>query len=607
MVDTGTHQVLRDGRELNVPKLSFQLLLVLAEAAPDMLSTDALAERVWSGRPVSNETITQRVKLLRDALGDDATNPSYIGVVRGEGYRLLVEVRAEPQSILGSAPTPRQPQPGRTLLVGAMAIVIVAATWLTLHGEPSAGADRPAIAVLPFLNLSEDPDRGYFADGLTEEVITELSRNRALRVAGRTSSFAFKNRTPAFSEVGDALDVDHVLEGSVRWDGERARITAQLISVADGYHLWSETFEHRLDDVFSLQQDIARAVANALSVEFGTADAASAPTEVSGRAYAEFLRGQALFWNHTPETTERAIVAYQRAVALEPDFDRAWIGLGYAYGGRSRDPAQTSAALDDMASAARRALEISPDAWEALALQAWVEMSHHEFLEAERSMERAMSRRRGSDLLLDSINCPIACYFQQLGRVSDALAEAHRMQDIDPLSPSADVSTWLYLLGRRDDAIAAFKAAQQLLPRPYERRAFLTWLAMESADPAPMEERLAGTPLAGKWGKPDEMLPALAHFADPSIELPRGSRASGAMYATLHGDDALALTLLRQEFLTPGFGAYFLLWHPVLKRVRRSDGFAELVNGLGMVNAWRSTGHWGDFCRPGPDDTVSCT
>lgn len=606
IVDCGTRQVLREDLELAIPKLSFQLLIALVERAPDLLSTDALAERVWAGRAVSNETITQRVKLLRDALGDDAANPTYVGVVRGEGYRLLVDVREETQSENGPIAAPRARTPARMLL-GAGVVAIVVAAWLGLRGDHTESAARPAIAVLPFLNLSEDAENGYFTDGLTEEVIAELSRNPGLRVAGRTSSFAFKDRTPAFSEVGEALSVDHVLEGSVRWENDTARITAQLISAGDGYHLWSETYVHRLDGVFSVQQEIARAVADALSVQLGAEITDASRPEVNGRAYAEFLRGQALFWNHTPETTERAIAAYHRAVALDPEFERAWIGLGYAYGGRSRDPMQTATALASMAEAAQRALTIDPESWEALALRAWVEMSNHEFLQSERTMAQSLARRQSSVQLLDSINCPVACYFQQLGRVTDALAEARRVQEIDPLSPSADVTSWLYLLGRREEAIAEFEVVQQMLPRPYERRTFLRWLALESDDPAQMEMHLVDTPLAGKWGRAEELLPVLARFTEPGVELPRGMRAMFAMYATIHGDDELALILLRQEFLRPGFGAYFLLWHPALKQVRSSGNFVDLITEIGLVDAWRETDRWGDYCRPGPAGVVVCS
>ncbi len=608
-VDAGMHRVAIDRREIKLPKLSFQLLMALVHAAPDMLTTDRIIEIVWSGRVVSNETVTQRVKLLRQAIGDDATSPKYIGVVRGEGYRLLVGVRPlprEPTSDLAGAPSRRGVMVGLGM---GLLLVVALAWWWVMSGGAGVFSSRdpaPRLAVLPFLNLSTDADNDPFVDGLTEEIISELSRSPELRVAGRTSSFAFKNRNPSFAELGDALNVDEVLEGSVRWDANSLRITVQLISAADGFHLWSETYVRELDDVFSVQRDIARDVSNALQVELGVSSASKTGT-TNGRAYAHFLRGQALFWNHTREMNERAIGEYLEALKLDSGFVRAWIGLGYAYGARSREVGRTAAALDEMERAAQRASELAPDFWEVAALIAWVQMSRHSFLDAERSMAVAIEMRARDGPITEHINCPVACYFQQIGRVSDALAEALVMQRSDPLSPSAsDAWTWLYLLGRRDEAIDAFRQAEAVGATPFSKRQFQQWFAMENPDPAAMNEELIGTPLTGKWGDPEQLLPLLEPAANPQIPLRRGVRATFAMFAAIHGDDALALRLLRADFLPPGFGAYYLMWHPALRRVRASDGFAQFVTELGLVEAWRKTGNWGDFCSQTPEGRVSC-
>jgi TolB-like protein/DNA-binding winged helix-turn-helix (wHTH) protein len=609
IVDVGTRQVLRNGAVLALPKLSFEFLMALIHAAPDVVTTEQLAERVWVGRVVGNETITQRVRLLRKSLGDDANEPRYVGLVRGEGYRLLVDVVAAPPGQGASAGRGKPVYARRgAWLIAAAAVSAIAVGWFLLAwiGKEAAPAGSPRIAVLPFVNLSDDPMQEYFADGLTEELINELSHIPNLRVAGRTSSFAFKDRNPAFHEAGEALGVDHILEGSVRWGGGETRVTAQLIAVADGFHLWSETYAFALEDTFAIQEEIARAVVAALSLELGMSDPPRLRPTHSGPAYAHFLRAQALFWNHTPETTERAIDEYLRAVEQDPRFVRAWVGLGFAYGGRSRDPTRTVAALHDMATVAQRALELAPEYWEAHALNAWVQMSYHDFRQAEASMARAIALRGRTPNVQEGSGCPVACYFQQIGRVSDALAEARRIQEIDPIAISADQSSWLYLLGRRDDAIGEYRRVKDMVVRPFHTGQIELWLAMEDPDPSGMNERIARTPLAGKWGKPEEMLVVLDELDRADRILPRGSRAMLAMYATIHGDDALALRLLRQEFMRPGFGAYFLMWHPALRRVRASEGFGEFVTELGLVDAWRETGEWGDFCRARADDAVNC-
>lgn len=611
IVDTATHQVYRSGIALNVPRLSFQFLMALARAAPAVVTTEQLADQVWADRVIGNETITQRVKLLRKALADDAAEPRYVGLVRGEGYRLLVDVVLldSSGSAIGSPPRRRLGWSKAAALLALATVVAGGAFWLArrdLDAPRAPAPGSPRLAVLPFLNLSNEPDQEYFVDGLTEEVINELSHLPGLRVAGRTSSFAFKGRTPAFAEVGATLGVDHVLEGSVRREGQALRVTTQLINVPDGFHLWSATYALELDDPFTVQEQIAGSVAEALRIELGAPPPDGLRHPESTRAYTHFLRGQAMFWNQTPESVEHAIDEYRKALALEPGILSAWISLGYAYGGRSRDPNLTESALRDMASAAQHAVSLAPDAWQAHALHAWVRMSRHEFLAAEASMDRALALRERYPNAQDGVDCPVACYYQQIGRVSEAIAEARRVQQYDPLSVSASPAPLLYLLGRREEAMAAYEEFQELTSQPFERFLFDFWLSLERNDPEEMNRRLEGTAVEGLWGQREPMLAALqsVHRANPV--LPRGYRASFAAYASIHGDDALAVDLLRDEYLPEGFGAYFLLWQPALRSVRQTRGFVDFLNELGLVDMWRQTGRWGDYCQDAGDGTVTC-
>jgi TolB-like protein/DNA-binding winged helix-turn-helix (wHTH) protein len=257
-VDAATRQIMREGREIELPGLSFDLLLVLARHAPRVLSAEELMELVWPGRVVNLETVAKRVELVRAALGDDSAEPRYVAVVRGHGYRLVAPVRAAAERRVAAQPVAAPPAPSvaapptapatsapsgwqrRTLWASAalagVAAVSVFAWLLAERGEPSGAlappAEGPSLAVAPFRSLSDDAADAYFADGITEELRRALATVPRLRVASRTSSAPLRDGAPSLAAIARTLNVDHVLEGSVRRADNRIRVTAQLSEVA---------------------------------------------------------------------------------------------------------------------------------------------------------------------------------------------------------------------------------------------------------------------------------------------------------------------------------------------------------------------------------------
>src|ERR1700683_1237468 len=209
-IDTGRQLVSRADDPIPLPKLSYDLLLVLVRAAPNLVSLDELMRLVWPGIIVSPETVSQRVKLLRDALDDDPRVPRYIGGLRGRGYQIVAAVKE----------------------IGDNA----AAT-------SSAVDSAKSVAVLPFIDMSEMKDQGYFADGITEDIITELSKVSALTVVSRNSAFSYKGKVVDIPKVARDLQVSHILEGSVRKARGRVRITAQLVEGSSNGHVWAERYD----------------------------------------------------------------------------------------------------------------------------------------------------------------------------------------------------------------------------------------------------------------------------------------------------------------------------------------------------------------------------
>jgi TolB-like protein/DNA-binding SARP family transcriptional activator/Tfp pilus assembly protein PilF len=343
--------------------------------------------------------------------------------------------------------------------------------WLLPRIQPRRGAavearppGRKAVAVLPFANLSRDPRDDYFSDGLTEELIGALSRVRALRVAARTSAFAFKGANRDIREIGRALNVGTVLEGSVRKEGDRVRVTAQLIDVADGFRLWSATYEREMSNVFALQNDIALRIASALEAELTPADRErlTRQTTVNPEAYALYLKGR-YFWNQrTGEGFTRAIEYFGRAIEADPSYAKAYAGLASVYGPGSvlgYIPPRESRAR--MREAALKALELDDGLAEAhSALGAYLHVHAWDSDAAEREHRRAIE--------LDPSHPTARFYYGNLlaatGRLDEALAQKRKAVELDPLAPMSSVSLAATLLqaGQPDAALEHLRNAIEL-------------------------------------------------------------------------------------------------------------------------------------------------
>ncbi len=352
----------------------------------------------------------------------------------------------------------------------------------------------PSIAVLPFANLSRDEDNEYFSDGLTEELMNVLGRIRGLRVAARTSSFHFKSKHPTIAEVGAALNVGAVLEGSVRKAGNRVRISVQLVKVADGYPLWSDTMERTLDDIFAVQDDVARAVVAALPGEL----LFSQPGLATGRgtrnrdAYDAYLEGR-FYWNKRSEADARkAIEFFERALALDETFAEAWAGLADAYVTLpfySLTP--TDAAYVEARNAASKALALRPDYGPVIATLAYADMIDLRWPQAEEQYRRAI------ELAPEDANAHkwYADLLMMTGRSSAASRELRTALELDPLS--ANIWTiqgeWYWLEGRLDEAMANYRKALELmptLPLALELATRLCWQRDQIADYFALRERL---------------------------------------------------------------------------------------------------------------------
>jgi adenylate cyclase len=324
-----------------------------------------------------------------------------------------------------------------------------------------------SVAVLPFANMSAGRENEYFADGIAEELINALTKVEGLRVPARTSSFGFKGKNLSVRAIADSLRVGAVLEGSVRKAGNRIKVTAQLINAADGYHLWSETYERELEDVFAVQDEIARAIVGALKVKLGGDEAGPLVTRATANleAYSLYLQGRYLWNQRTAEALERAVRLFEQAIAKDPRFARAYAGLADSY---VLLPYYEGSAVPKEADAgARRAAEtaLSLDSTlaEAHTTLAYIKMHQWDWRGAEQSFRQAIRLAPGYAVA----HHWYADYLgKATGRFQEALREREIAHSLDPLSRiiATELGLTLYLLRRYDEAIARLKQVLELDP-----------------------------------------------------------------------------------------------------------------------------------------------
>jgi len=376
-LDTARRRVRRGATNIRLGKLTYELLVLLVEAAPRVVTQEEVAKRLWGGRAATQDTIRQRVKLLRKALSDDPDQPRYFSVVRGQGYRLIPDV--EPLSI--EPPTSDRVR-GRLLVAGIM-LLVAAPLSLIYWGDlgTRSGIEGPglpalsspperSIAVLPFENLSADPNDAYFVDGIHSDLLTQLFKIRSLKVISHTSVSGYQDSEKNLRQIGEELGVAAILEGSVQRSGEMVRINVQLIDAESDEHLWAERYDRELtaQNLFAIQSEMVAAVAGALQVILSPEELArvdNVPT-VNMRAYNLYLIGNLyLRDNRYQSNYADAAQSFQSAVDEDPDFALAWAALSRAHSGFYFFVDHTEARRELAREAVERAFELQPDLAEA--------------------------------------------------------------------------------------------------------------------------------------------------------------------------------------------------------------------------------------------------
>ena len=488
VVDAGRITVSRADRELALPKLSFDLLIALIEAAPRVVSPDELMDRVWSGLVVGPETVSQRIKLLRDSLGDDPKTPRYVAGVRGRGYRLLPEVvRIDPAGQAAATAAATSPIPASRarwqvfLPLLALGIVIAGGLWLLLdRGREAAPASEtvptmplPArsVAVLAFEDRGGAPGTEILAVGIPETVLHQLARFPGLTVIARSSSFAFRDRPGDLRVIGRRLNVRYLLEGSVQTAGSRLRVTSSLVDAESGASVWSMQFDRAPNDVFAMQDEIAIEVARAmqLTLDAGTDAVASLrqAATTSYEAYLAFLRGRALLANSRVADLPAAIETLSAAVRHDPGFAAAYVLLARAQvslAGQkpAADPAANfTQAVERGLAMLDKAIALDPKSGEAYVERGYLK-AHRDLGAADadirRGLELSPNYARGYEVLA-------AVLFQSAARRREALEMLEKARRLDPLASRLDVLKATYLDWGAGEMAQAARLLEAVLER----------------------------------------------------------------------------------------------------------------------------------------------
>jgi TolB-like protein/tetratricopeptide (TPR) repeat protein len=558
----GRNLIVRDGAEKHLENRLMQTLVFLAEHRGQVVTREQFFDSVWRGRVVNEEALSRAISLLRTALGDDVRAPKYIQTIPGVGYRLIAEV----DSVLHRGE--RAPSPGK--------------------------APANSIAVLPFVNMSDDPANEYFSDGISEEILNVLAQGESFKVAGRTSSFMFKGRHEDPREIGRTLGVAHVLEGSVRKANARVRITAQLLKADDGFHLWSKTFDRELEDVFLIQDEIATAVVEALKARL----LSSVPEQLviggteNPEAFEAYLKGL----HHrnrgsNKETLYGAREAFRRAAQLDPGYAKAWAGLAFTAGELIWNSfVEFAEGRRQMMDAASKAIELAPSLADGhLAMGMLWQLGMPRWQPALDALGTALRFSPGNaEVMVEwaRVNC-------NLGRAELSVAAARKALELDPISVYVNhlQGHILYFCRRYEEAIPALRRTLQLdpgYPKPHYFMAMCHhWLGDSQTaweviqrEPLAWMKYCASSVILHELGRTREAMDAFGKLVEMGAE-----ETNDIQQADVHaqlGDADQAIESLQRALGHRDPGLAQLLVDPFLDPLRDDPRFREILAQAGF-------------------------
>ncbi len=617
-LDQRAYELRRGGRVLKLERIPTELLLLLVEQRNSIVTREQIIERIWGADVFldTDNSINSAVRKIRQVLKDNPERPRFIQTVTGRGYRFVApvsETPAEPQIPTAEPETavtvPRADAPARRAWAVPLGIIVALAVtlgvgliWSHYRANPKPASGRLMLAVLPFENLTGDAGQEYFSDGLTEEMIAQLGRlePQRLGVIARTSVMTYKHSPQPLDRIARDLNVQYVLEGSVRRDSGKVRIAAQLIRASDQTHLWAHEYDRELSHLLVLQSEIAQEVAEGIQLTFAddhkraAATRPSALSPASYEAYDLYLKGR-YFWNkRTPQGFQQAIAFFEQAVAKEPNYARAYAGLADSYALMS---SYTLAPQSDLVPKARvaalKAREIDPQLAEAHTSLALIAQSYDwDWKTAEQEYRRAIE-------LDPNYATAHHWYAESLalqGRFDEAFREIERARQLDPLSLiiATDNGAILYFSRQYDRAIQQLRTVLDMEP-DFPRAHIVEFVYVQKAlfayalADVNKWHRVEGDPwnwailayIYGRSGQPVQARQALQKLED----LNRHRRIDPTALAVAHtgmGNKDEALAWLQKAYLEHSGPLTALKVDPIYDPLRSDPRFQDLLRRVGL-------------------------
>ena len=606
----------RGSQRIALEPKSLRVLTLLVNRAGHLVDKQELLESVWPNTFVEENTLTRTVGILRRELGDSSRDSKIIETVPTRGYRFIAPVEMLPgqapnslperngnaTAVLQSSPTvlptdkPRTPKLRWLLPIACLILIAITALWFRHHHLQAASIR--SLAVLPLNDLSPGTREEYFADGMTDELITEMARIPGLRIVSRTSVMQVKGTQKPLAQIARELNVDAVVEGSVVRSGDRVRITAQLIDTRSDKHLWAQSFEGPLGDVLTLQDDVAREIASQTRTVLTPAARAelSSAKHIDPEAHDAYLKGR-YYWNkRTGDGLQQGSIYFQQAIEKDPAYAAAYSGLADCNSGLAwHGFVSPDEALPKAHSAALKAIELDPQSAEAHASLALLLDHRWDWPGAEAEFKRALQ--------LDSQNANAhhwyGDYLSIKGRHDEALLQARQALELDPLNLM--IGTWValryYLARRYDLAIEQsrktlaldpnFAAAHLLLGDSYVQAG----LHKQGLSELQLAARLSGgSPLylaqvavaQAVAGKQAEALRIVAQLQTTSRERYVSPYGFAQIYAALNNKEQ-TFKWLNAAYEDHAVWMSYLGVDPVFDRFRKDQRFQDLLLRVGLL------------------------
>lgn len=604
-LDLKARELHKAGVKIKLQDQPFRVLALLAERAGQVVTREELRENIWPTDiyVTFDQGLNNAVKKVRDALGDSADNPRFVETVAKQGYRFLAPVNAvQPGS--GNLPWHSSLRTTRGIALAGLAVATLAplAYWAS-HRHPvhaGLGSQKVILAVLPFDNLSHDPDQEFFSDGLTEEMITQLGKinPERLGIIARGSVARYKGSNLPANQIGRELHADYLVHGSVRREADRVRIAVQLIQVRDETGLWAESYDRELKDILLLQDSVARTVANQIHVTLAPEHPTmgSSPRDVDPRAYEAYLKGR-YYWNkRTSDSMAKGALYFEQAINRDPGYGAAYSGLADCNSGLAwhgfKSPAEV---LPKAYAAAQKAIEIDPQSAEAHASLALVLAHQWDWARAEVEFKRSLELNPR----YANAHHWYGDYLSIQGRHAEALREAKQAQELDPLNLM--IGTWLglryYLARRNDPAIkqtwstvdldSSFAAAHLVLGESYvQQREYNQGLeelqkAVSLSGDSPLYIAQVGVS-QGLAGDRSEVFRIVRELQDISSKRYVSPYGIAQIYAALN-DKEQTYKWLEAAYRDHAVWMSYLAVDPVFDSIRSEERFRGLLRRVGLL------------------------